>query len=84
MEKGVTEPLRAGSRAATFGLGWNAAHFRSSRDPVRFRVMFASPLHLERQLLAVVLLVCFGVDVSRKPQALISQINGILGLLSPF
>lgn len=46
--------------------------------------MFALPLNPGGELLDIVMLVFFGVNVSRKFQAFISQINGILGILALF
>lgn len=51
-------------------------------DPVLFKVMFVLPLCPKGELFDSVMF--FGVSVSGKFEAVISQINGILGILSPF
>lgn len=69
--------------AAVFGICWNTLSLILLCDAVLFKVMFALPLCPKGELLDSVMLF-FGVSVSGKFEAVISQINGILGILSPF
>lgn len=67
---------------AVFGTWQNTLSFILLRDTVLFKVMFALPLCPKGEVLDSVMLF-FGVSVSGKFEAVIAQINGILGILSP-